>query len=399
MTTSAARLWTREYTLVVLGTYVFWVAFGTTLPILPVFVVDELGHGEAAVGLVFGLYAVAAVAARPLVGRVGDRRGRRRLIVSGAIIASVALFGHLLVSSLAALVLVRVVAGAGQAAVVVGLSTLALDHSPSARHGEASSFVMVAVQLGMGTGPLLGALLLARGSYDLVWAVVGTGVLLCLVVAALLPKEAAFEPVASAGLFHRAALRPGVVMGLGILGFVGYLAFVPLYAPEIGVTQVAPLFLLASGTMALVRALGARVPDRIGAIPSASAALTLLVVAFVAMGTLQTPVGLAASTLLMAVGAALLAPSLVLAAVQGVAVGERARVMATITMFLDIASALGPTTLGVVAASRGFGTTFVVAGVSAGIGLVLLRRWVAPRLAPRPEAAANPDLAPDRAVP
>jgi hypothetical protein len=67
--------------------------------------------------------------------------------------------------------------------------------------------------------------------------------------------------------------------------------------------------------------------------------------------------------------------------VQGIPYGERARVMATFTMFLDLASAIGPSTLGVVAAATGYGPTFVAAGAAAGLGLVLLRRWVAPRLA------------------
>jgi MFS family permease len=382
-------MFTRDFTLVVLGTFLFWGAFGTSLPVLPRFITQELGAGAGTVGLVFGTYAAAAVAARPLVGWLGDRRSRRLLIVGGSIVTAVGLLAHLAVASVPLLLAVRVIAGAGSAAVVVGFATIALDLTATTRHGEASSFVMVAVQLGMGTGPLLGALMLDVGGYTLVWVVGAVGSLVCLAIASVLPREPARAHVAVRALVHPAALRPGVVMGLGILGFVGYLAFVPLYAPQVGVTEVAPLFLLASGTIAVVRAMGARVPDRIGAVRGAPIALALLAVAFAAMGAVGTPLGLYVTTAMMAVGAALLAPSLVLASVQGVPTHERARVMATITMFLDIASAIGPASLGVVAAGRGFGVTFAIASGTAVLGGILLHLWVAPKLLGR-EAVVGP---------
>lgn len=392
------KLFTRDFTLVVLGTFLLWGAFGTSLPVLPRFVTQELGGGAGAVGVVFGTYAAAAVLARPLVGWLGDRRSRRLLVLGGAVVVALGLLGHLLVDSVPEVLAVRAVAGAGSAAVVVGFATIALDLTPTNRHGEASSFVMVAVQLGMGTGPLLGALLLDLGGYALVWVVGAVLSLACLAIALALPREAPRAPIAPRALLHPAALRPGVVLGFGILGFVGYLAFVPLYAPQVGVAQAAPLFLLASGTIAVVRAMGARVPDRIGAVRGASIALVLLAVAFAAMGVIGTPFGLYVTTAMMAVGAALLAPSLVLASVQGVPTEERARVMATITMFLDIASALGPASLGVVAANRGFGLTFGVAAGGAVLAGILLHLWVAPRLLGRAAAAATPAAAVDAAA-
>lgn len=379
--------------LVLVGTYLFWGVFGTSLPILPRLVTEELGAGPGAVGIVFGAYAAAAVLVRPLVGALGDRWSRRLLLITGGLVSATGMALHLVVASVPGLLVARTVAGAGSAAVVVGFATIALDLAPRARHGEASSYVMVAVQLGMGTGPLLGVLLLDLGSYALVWVVGAIVTLACPALALVLPRELPTESVSelvgepsptTAGrarlLVHPAGLRPGVVLGLGIVGFIGYLAFVPLYAPQVGVAAVAPLLLLSSGALAVVRAVGARIPDRLGAVRSASIALVLLALTFVAMSTLATPVGLYVTTVAMAVGAALLAPSLVLAAVQGVAPRERARVMATVTMFLDVAGALGPALLGLLVATRGFSAMFLAVAAAALTGLVLLHRWVAPRV-------------------
>jgi len=375
------RLFSRQYTIVVGATFLFFAAFGASLPVLPRYVVDVLGRGDTVVGFVFAAYAMAAVAVRPLIGRVGDRSGRRLLIQVGAVLTGVALLGHLAADTVTMLVLMRLLAGAGQAAVLVGFTTMALDLAPPARQGEAASFVMVALQLGLGFGPLMGELLLVGSGYAAVWIASAIGSLVCVGATALFPREAKRSTFTRRGLLHPAAIRPGVIVFLGALGFVGWLAFVPLYGRSVGLTQVAPLFLLCSGTIALVRVLGAKLPDRFGAVPLATIGLVVLTVSLTTMGFVPSVVGLYVTTIGLGVGTAILAPSMVLAAIQGVAADERAQVMATFTMFLDLASAIGPTALGLAAATTGYGPTFVVAGGGAGVGLVLLRLWLAPRLA------------------
>jgi len=248
----------------------------------------------------------------------------------------------------------------------------------------------VAVQLGFGLGPLGGELLLSRGSFAAVWLASGLGSLLVAGAATIMPAEPRSTPRVVRGLLHPAAIGPGVIFGVGSLGFIGFLAFVPLYADRLGLSVVAPLFLLCSGTIAAVRLVGARLPDRFGAVTSASVALLLVIVGLVAMGVWSTPAGLYVSALLLAAGTAVFAPSMVLAAVEGVADGERAQVMATFTLFLDLASVVGPATLGITAARGGFGITFGAAGAAGVVALVLLRRWLAPRLAlPRVAAAGS----------
>ncbi len=375
------RLLTRPFQLVVAATLLCFMAFGATLPVVPRFVVERLGYGAGAVGVVFAVHALAAVLVRPVVGRIGDRFGRRPLVVLGAAVTTVAMLGHLAVGDLALLLVLRALAGAGQAAVVVGTATRALDMAPADRQGEASSYVMVAVQLGFGLGPLVGELALGAAGYAAVWLVGAGGSALVLLVGLRMPAEPVRDAVTVRGLLHPAAVVPGMVLAIGSLGFIGFLAFAPLYAAELGLSAVAPLFLLCSGTIAAVRVVGARIPDRLGAVTAGSAALGLVVLGLLAMGAASTPVGLTLGVLVLAAGTAIFAPSMALASVQGVPAGERAQVMATFTLFLDLSSAVGPAVLGVTAARAGFGPTFLAASAAGIVALVLLRRWLAPRLA------------------
>lgn len=385
MSSAPSRLVSRDFFVVAGGTLLFFVAFGMSLPVLPRFVVEVLGHGDAMVGLVFGAYAVAAILARPFIGGVGDRRGRRVLLVGGSIVTALGLLGHVLAGSVAVLILMRLITGAGQAAVVVAVTTLALDLAPAERRGEASSYIMVAVQLGLGLGPLAGELVLARASFDAVWVASAAGALVCLLAAVLLPTEPRAEvPIGRTRLVHPAGVRPGVILGAGALGFIGFLAFVPLYGEQLGLEQVAPLFLVASGTVALVRLAAARVPDRIGPIRGASLALTAMAVGMIVMGLWRTPTGLYTATVVMALGSALLFPSLMLAAVGAAPAHERSRVMATYTLFIDLNAAVGPAVLGMVAVVAGYGGAFLFAGLAALGALALVHLWLAPWLSGTP---------------
>ncbi len=384
------RLLTRPFRLVVAATLACFLSFGATLPVVPRFVVDELGHGAAAVGVVFAVHALAAVVVRPAIGRIGDRLGRRPLVLLGAAVTAAALVGHLAVEGLALLLVLRALAGIGQAAVVVGTATRALDLAPPARHGEASSYVMVAVQLGFGLGPLLGELALRTGGYGAAWLLAAAGSALVLVLGSRIPADDAPAGVTIRTLLHPAAVVPGIVFGIGSLGFIGFLAFAPLYADQLGLVAVAPVFLLCSGTIAAIRIAGARIPDRLGAVTAGSLALCLVVLGLLTLGAAGAPLGLYLGVLVLAAGTAIFAPAMALAAVQGVPAGERAQVMATFTLFLDLASAVGPAALGITAARAGFGTTFLVAAAAAGLAIVLLRRWLAPRLAARAAASGHP---------
>jgi hypothetical protein len=97
------------------------------------------------------------------------------------------------------------------------------------------------------------------------------------------------------------------------------------------------------------------------------------------MSAWQTPVGLYLFILPMAAGAALLFPSLLLAALANVDAGERSRVVASFTLYIDLVAALGPMTLGLVAAASTYATGFAVAGGMALFSLVLVHRWLAPQ--------------------
>lgn len=388
-TASGTPLWSVPYVTTVAATSLVFMAVGVTIPLLPFVVTDSFGGTELAVGLVFGASALSAILCRPALGWFGDLQGRRLLMVVGTLVAALGLYFHLLATNVSGLVLARLVLGLGQAGVMVAAATLTLDLAPHDRRGEASSYLFIAVNGGLGSGPAIGEAL-ERISVDAAWLGAAGACVLAGALTLTLPRVRRVDdpdtPVVLVRASYGAALRTGALAGLGTLGFAGFLAFVPLYADELGMRATSAVFLLASGTVVAVRIFAAKVPDRLGARRVARASFLTLACGFTLMAVWSTIAGLLLGTVVMAIGLSLLVPSLVLHATSGVSEGEETRRMSTFTVFLDLAAALGPSTLGIVASQTSYEYAFLVCAAAAGLGLFLLQRWVpgGPLVVPTP---------------
>ena len=378
----------REFATLSFAALSFFLSYGVIAPVLPRYVEKVLGGSTATVGLVAGALAIGAVVSRPRIGRIGDRKGRRWLLRFGSGVTSCALLAQLLADSVPSMLAIRLIAGVGQAAMFVGSTSLAVDLAPPSRVGEAASYVLVANNVGVGTGPLIGDLLRRSVGYDGVWiaAAAAAGVAFVLVLtlparlpaprAALAPGEVA-RPVKA---FHPAGLRPGIVLGFGMLGITGFYAFIPLFGDKVGMHNVAPVFLLSSMTIVVVRLIFRRLPDRAGPIRTATVALGFLAAGMAGFGFVHSSGGVYAMTFVLAIGGALFMPGLLPAAVDIVPEDERSSALATFTLFIDLSAGVGGVVFGAIAGATSYGTAFLSAGVMTLVALLLLYVVVAPHL-------------------
>ena len=150
-----ARLVTGPFISVTVTAFVFFFYIGMVVVTVPRLVEDELGYGEFGVGLTVASFALAAVFARPFLGRLTERFGRRALMMAGALLAAVASIATGFASELWHVLALRAVMGLGEAALFVAAATLIADLSPPHRRAEAASYFSVAVYGGIGLGPTI----------------------------------------------------------------------------------------------------------------------------------------------------------------------------------------------------------------------------------------------------
>ncbi len=358
---------------------------------LPRYVEDVLDGGGFEVGLVVGAFAVSAAIVRPTAGRIGDLVGRRTMAVVGSAIAAVSIIPLGLVKAVWFLVIIRLITGLGEAGFFIGAATAAQDLAPDHRRGEAASFFSIAIYGGLAFGPAIGEYLYRNFGAGTEWVFAAGLCAVATVLSSFIPRDLGRveNPPPRRGILHPAAILPGSVLLLGLFGFAAFSAFVPLYVDEVGLDDAGPFFIAYGVVVLAVRIVGARVPDRLGAVRTSSIALVAIAAGIGTVGASATAAGLWIGTVLLAIGMSLLFPALFTLTVNNAPNDERSHAVGTFSLFFDLSQGLGAPALGIIVTiTGGERSAFLAAALVALVGLVLANtklRSAAP-VAPRPRS-------------
>jgi MFS family permease len=356
------------------ATFCGLVAIGSVLPVLPRYIHGPLNSGNLAVGVVIGSYAITGLLLRPVAGRLADTRGRKPMVVAGAVLVTIGGLLYLPNLGIAGLIAARLVLGAGEGTVYTAGSAWIVDLAPPERRGRVLGLYGLAVWGGLSVGPLVGQLILDQGGYHAVWifaaAMPALGALIAVTARDPFVPRAHAEPHP---LIAPEAVGPGFAIALASFGYAAVATFIVLHLEARGVGHGATVFGAFAAMIVLTRLVIGDLPDRVGATPVAAAAtlgeaagLVLIAVAH------SLPVALIGG---LAMGAAfsLLNPSLMLIALGRVSESARGAAMGTYTAFFDAGVGLGAPLAGLVAALTDYeGAFFFAAAVSAASALLIL---------------------------
>jgi MFS family permease len=345
-----------------------FVAIGAALPTLPTYVRGPLGSGDLAVGIVVGAFAITSVVCRPVAGRQADRRGRRVVLVAGALAMTAGGILYLLSDSVATLILARLVVGAGEGTVYTAGATWAVDLAPENRRGFALGLFGLAVWGGLSLGPLAGELLRSGEGYSAVWILTAALPAAGALIATRLPEPAVARVDSSLprpAMLPKAAHRPGIALALANVGYAALAGFVVLALKSRGVSGGATVFTAFAVAVFASRLVLSRVPDRAGARRTATAA-GLLEALGLAVIAASHSLGMALlGALIVGVGFSMLFPSLALMVVGEVADDHRGSAMGAFTAFFDVGVGLGGPIAGATAALAGYSAVFYLSALAA----------------------------------
>ena len=388
------RLITGPFVIVTLSAFAFFMYIGTLLPLIPLYIEGPLDGGEFGVGLNAAAFAVAAIFARPLLGRIADRFGRRIIMIGGALTAAAGGFGISQIDTLELLLLFRTFTGIGEAAMFVGAATLIADLSPRDRRAEGASYFSVAIFTGLGVGPVLGEALLDDVRFERTFITAGCFAVVAAAIALFAPSrvvspdsqtgaDVVDEPDARApsGIWkfiHPAAMLPGVVLALGVGGLTSFFLFVPDYSRTVGLASSGGLFLVYSLVSLLIRIFGATLPERLGPRRAVTIALLSFIVGLVVAGAWAAVPALWIAAAFVGIGAAFNYPSLMALTVNRVSDADRAKAISSFTMFFEIGTAASGLFVGAVAQSLGERAAFFGGALMCLAGIYVLRAKVVP---------------------
>lgn len=368
-TGSRERLLTPAFIKLSLADLAYFTAVGIAVFALPPYVTGPLGSDKAGAGIAFGAFAITALVLRPFAGRLSDTRGRRPLLVGGALLAAATLGLTAGADTLTEVIALRLVAGVAEAAFFVAGVATVVDLAPASRLGEAMSYNSLGLYLGLTLGPPLGEILVTAFGFHAAWY--GAAILALLAAGVVYTigetRPDRSEAKAPSRLIHRKAIPPTLGFLASVVAMGGFLAFASLYAGEVGLAGVSVPLAVYGSVVVICRIVFAKVPDRVPSLPLGAAALIAMTVGLVIAAIWATPVGLVAGAAVLALGVAFSSPAFFSAIFATASPTERGAASGTASAAIDLGIGGGPILLGLVAESMGIPWAF---GVAAGVGLL-----------------------------
>ena len=204
------------------------------------------GTGLGSLSWVLNGYTIVFAAVLVPAGRMADRIGRRRVLVSGLVVFAVGSAACGVAPGVGVLVAARVVQAAGAGLMVPASLSLLLAAVPPAGRGRAIGTWSAASALGAALGPVIGGALVGIGWRWVFWVNLPVAVVAVVLSQRLVPDSR--DPQAGA--------RPDLLGAALLAGGVGVLAYGLVEAPAWGWASAAFLGDLGASVALLAGAVG-----------------------------------------------------------------------------------------------------------------------------------------------
>lgn len=157
-------------------------AMGAFETFIPVYMHQVMGSTALEIGFVMGIQVVAMLLAKPIMGRVSDKRGRIPFIVTGLLLGAVTIALMPWVRDIVSLSLLSIGFGLTVATVTASTSALVTDIAGKSAHGSSIGVLRSIMDVGHSTGPFVTGMVVGAFSYTAGFGLAGgllaTGALL-----------------------------------------------------------------------------------------------------------------------------------------------------------------------------------------------------------------------------
>ena len=358
-----------------------YLAVGLPLPVIPMFVHDNLGFSNLIVGLVIGIQFLATVLTRGYAGGLTDQHGGKRSALQGAAVCALGGLLYLFAAmpglspaiSLAMIVVGRLAAGFGESQFVTGCVSWSIASVGPQRAGMSMSWTGIAMFAALAIGAPIGMALYQ--TYGLEAAMVAC-IVAPLIAAVFAFSEVSYTSPAGRRLPFFSVIgqiwREGIGLMLQGVGLSGLTAFASLYFAARNWGH-AGLVMTAFGIgFIFVRVVLGSLPDRISGYRVALWSIVVEAIGQAMLWGAPYEVVALAGALVTGLGCALVFPALGVEALKRVLPANRGSAMGAFVAFLDIAYGLSGPAAGVIAGQFGYAAVYLFGTVCALLGAALV---------------------------
>ncbi len=149
----------------------------------------SLGIPAWEIGIILGVQLVSIVFAKPLMGKVSDRMGRRLVILPGLLIGAASVILMPFVSSFIGLSVLSLIFGIGFATVTSSTSAMVADLTHDGRYGSSMGVLRTVMDVGQSIGPVLTGWMVGVAGYGSAFTLLAAILVLAALMLGLLFRD------------------------------------------------------------------------------------------------------------------------------------------------------------------------------------------------------------------
>lgn len=363
----------RDFILICSSNFLAFFSIYMIIPVLPVFL-ENKGYSNFLIGALMSMMTVAALF-RPFFGRISDKSGRRRLIISGIFLLGISNFMYAAFGGALPLFIVRLVNGFGLAAFHTAAYAMISDLAPPSRRLQGIALFYISVDATIATAPIAAEFMRVSWGYTSVYVLAGALALAAFLASLFVRENPISEPALKTAAARRVKITPLqlaiYVMTICYTLTLGSLTtFIILSASSNGIQQGELFFTVFAGTLIIFR-LG--VGKRADALPRRPLILTSGVIAIAGLAMIAYAGHLSfliLGSFIYALGLAYLPTSLSALLLDHTALPDWGGVLGIFLAVFDLGMGLGGVAMGPLADAWGYASMYMTGAMIALLGML-----------------------------
>ncbi|MGM0941515.1 MAG: MFS transporter [Bacillota bacterium] len=374
-TNKSGKIWTSDFILICLANFFIFLGFQMTLPTLPLFV-KELGGSDQLIGIIVGIFTFSALLMRPYAGHALESRGRRFVYMFGLGVFVLSVGSFAFVTSIAFLLMMRIVQGIGWGFSTTATGTIATDLIPPKRRGEGMGYFGLSGNIALAFGPSLGLTLVDVITFPQLFLICASGGLIAFILSSTIRykkvDQSEHKTVAvKFDIFEKTAIQPSMLLFFITFTFGGIATFLPLHAAEKSVAGIESYFLVYAIFLMISRTFAGKVYDRKGHLYVFLPGTVLIFGAMLLLAWLPNTAVMLIAAGMYGLGFGSVQPALQAWAVENAPGNRKGMANATFFSFFDLGIGLGAIIFGQIAFVFNYSFIYVTAAGSVSLSIIL----------------------------